>query len=324
MFTFPQHAPSGPAGPLPTDCERQSLPDTVPTISTAAGDVPAFELFEPARARLPFVFCSPHSGRAYPSSFLAQSRLDSGTIRRSEDLFVDQLFDFVPGLGAPLLSVRFPRAFLDVNREPYELDPAMFSDELPSFANVASVRVAGGLGTVPRIVAEKQEIYRSKLCAGEALDRVERYYRPFHDCLGALMERTVRLFGIAILIDCHSMPSTVRALPGGRRPDIVVGDRFGTSAAPRIVAMASDRLSALGFDVARNKPYAGGYITETYGRPRRGFHAIQIEINRGLYADEANFVPHRGLEPLRESLRTFVSYFAAELDADLSRPAAAE
>lgn len=298
--------------------------DPLPTIETAAGETPAFALFEPDRQTVPFVFCSPHSGRAYPKQFLAASRLDSGAIRRSEDLFVDQLFDFAPSLGAPLLTVRFPRAFLDVNREPYELDPAMFTDALPRYANVASVRVAGGLGTVPRIVAERQEIYRGKLTVAEALDRIERYHRPFHAQLGHLIDRTLDAFGIAILLDCHSMPSSVRALPGGRRPDLVIGDRFGTSASARIVGMASDRLSALGFDVARNKPYAGGYITETYGRPRRGVHAIQIEINRALYADEANFVPGEGLPHLRTALRTFAACFAAELDADLARPAAAE
>ena len=322
MFTFPRRALS--RQDVKVRRERLMLSVTSPIIETAAGETPAFELFEPDRQTIPFVFCSPHSGRAYPKSFLAASKLDAGAIRRSEDLFVDQLFDFAPSLGAPVLTARFPRASLDVNREPYELDPAMFDGALPHFVNIASVRVAGGLGTVPRIVAERQEIYRGKLSVAEALERIELYHRPFHAQLAQLIHRTLDAFGIAILIDCHSMPSTVRALPGGRRPDLVLGDRFGTSAAARIVSMASDRLSALGFDVARNKPYAGGYITETYGRPRRGIHAIQIEINRALYADEANLMPSAGLPHLRAALRTFVACFAAELDADLARPAAAE
>ncbi|MFD2236730.1 N-formylglutamate amidohydrolase [Aureimonas populi] len=291
---------------------------------TAAGPCPAFELFEPARQTSPFVFCSAHSGRAYPASFLASTRLKGTAIRRSEDLFVDQLFDFVPGLGAPFLIARFPRAYLDVNREPYELDPAMFEGELPAHVNSTSARVAGGLGTIPRIVAERQEIYAGKLAAEEALARIEDIYMPFHETLAGLIERTVEMFGMAILIDCHSMPSTVRALPGGRRPDIVIGDRFGTSAGARIVAAATARLSALGWDVRRNKPYAGGYVTERYGRPRRGVHAIQIELNRALYADEANFLPHHGFEAMRESLRAFVGFFTAEMEAELLRPAAAE
>ena len=209
------------------------MPQIAPTIETAAGPCPAFEIFEPIRQTTPLVFCSPHSGRAYPRTLLAATRLKGAAIRRSEDLFVDQLFDFAPSLGAPLIAARFPRAYLDVNREPYELDPAMFAEVLPHYVNSASARVAGGLGTIPRIVAERQEIYTGKLDRTEALNRIETIYRPFHQALADLIERTLALFGIAILIDCHSMPSTIRTVPGGRRPDIVLGDRFGTSASPR-------------------------------------------------------------------------------------------
>jgi N-formylglutamate amidohydrolase len=296
----------------------------IPTYETAAGPCPAFEVFAPDRQSLPFVFCSPHSGRAYPKSFLSMTRLGSDAIRRSEDLFVDQLFDYVPSLGAPLLAARFPRAFLDVNREPYELDPSMFSGELVERVNSSSVRVAGGLGTIPRIVAEREEIYSEKLPPSEVAERIDRYYFPFHATLENLLEETRRMFGFAILVDCHSMPSSVRTHPSGRRADIIIGDRFGTSIAHRYVLMAMHRLSALGWDVARNKPYAGGYITERYGRPRQGFHAVQLEISRGLYADEANFVPHAGFESLRSSLWDFVSCFTAEVEAELDRPQAAE
>lgn len=295
-----------------------------PSLETAAGSCPAFEVIEPTRQTSPFVFCSPHSGRAYPSSFLAQSRLGPSAIRRSEDLFVDQLFDFVPALGAPLLVARFPRAYLDVNREPYELDPAMFSGPLPDRANSASVRVAGGLGTIPRIVAEREEIYAGRIPVAEALSRIDTIYMPFHETLERLVETTRRAFGVAILIDCHSMPSSVRPMPGGPKADIVVGDRFGTSAAHHYVAMAVQRLTALGLDVTRNKPYAGGYITERYGRPRGGVHAIQLEINRALYADERNFVPHAAFGHFRRILWEFASCFAAEVESELQRPAAAE
>ncbi|MBC8131288.1 MAG: N-formylglutamate amidohydrolase [Rhizobiaceae bacterium] len=296
----------------------------MPTLQTSAGPCPAFEVLAPALQTLPLVFCSPHSGRVYPTSFIGSSRLAGDAIRRSEDLFVDQLFDFVPALGAPLLIARFPRAFLDVNREPYELDPAMFSEDLPGFVNVASVRVAGGLGTIPRIVAEREDIYRDKLSVAEGLGRIEDIYKPFHASLADLVKATRDRFGIAILVDCHSMPSTVRALPGGRRPDIVLGDRFGTSASNHIVSLAADSLSALGYDVMRNKPYAGGYITERYGRPGGGIHALQIEINRGLYADEKHFVPNLNFDRLRSDLVSFVSAFAAEIEAGDSRSAAAE
>jgi N-formylglutamate amidohydrolase len=295
-----------------------------PTIMTAAGPCPAFEVLEPVRQTSPLVFCSPHSGRAYPASFLSQTCLDDASIRRSEDLFVDRLFEFVPALGAPMIVARFPRAYLDVNREPYELDPQMFDGPLPPYANCASVRVAGGLGTVPRIVAEKQEIYAAPLDTAEALGRIETIYHPFHRALNALLERTQAAFGFAVLIDCHSMPSTVRAVPGGRRPDVIIGDRIGTSAAGRLVAMAAARLSVLGWNVVRNKPYAGGFITERYGRPHRGVHAIQIELNRGLYADEERLVPHRGFDLVQASLRDFVSLFGVEIEAEMDRPAAAE
>lgn len=300
------------------------MSETTPTLLTAAGPSPAFEVLVPSLQSLPFVFCSPHSGRVYPSAFMEATRLSADAIRRSEDLFVDQLFDFVPSIGAPLMLARFPRAFLDVNREPYELDPRMFAEDLPGFVNAASVRVAGGLGTIPRIVAEREDIYREKLSLLEGLGRIERIYMPFHDRLGDLIRATRERFGIAILLDCHSMPSTVRALPGGRRPDMVIGDRFGTSASNRIVALATSGLSALGYDVMRNKPYAGGYITERYGRPAAGIHALQIEINRGLYADEKRYVPTPDFDALRGSLAAFVTRLAAAVDAEFSRSAAAE
>lgn len=321
MFTLARHTrlTLGPTGTKGDD-----LPVTAPTFETVAGPCPAFEVFEPARPTTPFVFCSPHSGRAYPLALLERTRLRGAAIRRSEDLFVDQLFDFVPSLGAPLIVARFPRAFVDVNREPYELDPRMFADKLPAHVNSSSARVAGGLGTIPRIVAERQEIYAGKLERDEAFQRIDTLYHPFHEAVAELVERTRRAFGLAILVDCHSMPSNVRAMPGNWRPDVVIGDRFGTSASPRIAAMAVERLMALGFDVARNKPYAGGFITERYGRPRAGVHALQVELNRSIYADEDNLVPHAGFEPLRERLRAFVGFFSAEIDADLERPLAAE
>ncbi|KQT52106.1 MULTISPECIES: N-formylglutamate amidohydrolase [unclassified Aureimonas] len=300
------------------------MSESTPTLQTLAGRCPAFEILRPPVQTLPIVFSSPHSGRVYPRAFMESAKLSADAIRRSEDLFVDQLFDFVPSLGAPLLFARFPRAFLDVNREPYELDPKMFDADLPGFANVASVRVAGGLGTIPRIVAEKEEIYRGRLSVAEGLDRIETIYKPYHASLEALLRETRERFGMALLLDCHSMPSTVRALPGGRRPDIVVGDRFGTSASGRMVAQVVTSLARLGYDVTRNKPYAGGYITERYGSPATGIHAIQIEINRGLYADEQRYVPTHMFDAVRGDLCAFVTELAAAIGADFGYAAAAE
>ncbi|HXK53403.1 MAG TPA: N-formylglutamate amidohydrolase [Hyphomicrobiales bacterium] len=261
-----------------------------------------FALLRPKAVRAPFLFSSPHSGRTYPCSFLKASRLDAETLRRSEDSFVDELFDGVVALGAPLLKALFPRAYLDPNREPYELDPRMFSGRLPHFANTRSLRVAGGLGTIARIVADAQEIYRQPLSVEEALARIERYYRPYHRALGELMAEQMRDFGIAVLIDCHSMPSSATGEDHTGRPDIVLGDRYGTSCARHITDFAQQVLEKLGYQVRRNKPYAGGYITERYGNPARNFHALQIEINRGLYMDESRFEKQSGFARLKADL----------------------
>nr|WP_244444283.1 N-formylglutamate amidohydrolase [Lutibaculum baratangense] len=237
----------------------------------------------------PFVFNSPHSGRLYPQAFLDQARLDAVTLRRSEDTFVDELFTCATSLGSPLMRAHFPRAFVDLNREAYELDPRMFDGPLPPYVNTRSIRVAGGLGTIARIVADGAEIYRDRLSVREGLQRIERYYKPYHHTLRGLVDRARRTFGMAIVIDCHSMPSSRITREPRRRPDFVLGDRYGTSCASIITDVAQETLQRLGYMVTRNKPYAGGYITETYGAPAAGQHALQIEINRALYMDEVKY-----------------------------------
>ena len=273
-----------------------------------------FEVREPELQHIPFVFNSPHSGRVYPQAFLDQSRLDGLSIRRSEDHFVDELFQSVTDLGAPLLLAHFPRAFLDVNREPYELDPRMFDGQLPPHANISSMRVAGGLGTVPRLVAENMEIYRGRFPVAEALDRIETIYKPYHACLRRLIARTHVQFGLAVLIDCHSMPGNIRQAGTGQRPDFIIGDRYGTSASADLSRTAVSLLEDLGFSVARNKPYAGGFITEHYGRPARGLHALQIEINRGLYVDEATLQKKKDFPMLARAINVFLAGLAAHVE----------
>jgi N-formylglutamate deformylase len=284
-----------------------------------------FELHRPAQQTEPFVFNSPHSGRIYPDSFLGMSRLDRRSIRRSEDHYVDELFSNVVQLGAPLLAALFPRAWLDVNREPYELDPRMFEGALPAFANIGSMRVAGGLGTIPRLVAENMDIYRGKLSVDEALARIEQVYRPYHACLRKTVAQTHVQFGKAVLIDCHSMPANVRVAGGNRRPDMIIGDRYGASAAHDLSRAAVSFLSGLGYHVVRNKPYAGGFITEHYGRPGRGLHALQIEINRGLYVNEETLEKTSGFDLLRADLSDFAAKMMAHVRDDLAgRQLAAE
>ncbi|WP_439817240.1 N-formylglutamate amidohydrolase [Zavarzinia sp. CC-PAN008] len=263
----------------------------------------------PACQTLPFVYSSPHSGTDYPAAFLAASKLDPLTLRRSEDSFVDEVFGAAPACGAPLLRALFPRAYLDPNREPYELDPGMFADSLPTHANTRSIRVAGGLGTIARVVADGAEIYRTKLSFAEAESRIGQCYRPYHEALAGLLAETRAAFGFAVLIDCHSMPSV--AGPAERdaglgRPDMVLGDRWGASCAPALMERAAACLRAMGYAVARNDPYAGGYITHNYGRPGEGVHALQIEVNRALYMDEERIERSGGLPGLAADMRHLV------------------
>ncbi|ESY02429.1 N-formylglutamate amidohydrolase [Mesorhizobium sp. LNJC405B00] len=277
-------------------------------LTTAAEDfsvVPPFEIRSGAEQRVPFVFNSPHSGRYYPDRFLAMARLDRNAIRRSEDCYVDELFGSAVALGAPMLAANFPRAYLDVNREPWELDPRMFAEPVPSFCNIRSARVAGGLGTVPKLVGEGLDIYSGRLPLAEAVQRIEAVYKPYHETLKRLLTRTHARFGYAVLIDCHSMPASIRVGDSGLRPDFIVGDRFGISATAALTETAIGLLIGMGYTVAHNKPYAGGFITEHYGRPARHLHALQIEVNRGLYMNERTFQKSAGFDALADDMARF-------------------
>jgi N-formylglutamate amidohydrolase len=261
-------------------------------------DQPAFETIRPRRLVAPIVFNSPHSGRVYPPRFLAMTRLDHLSIRQSEDAFVDELFSRAPHLGAPLLRAHFPRAYLDANREPWELDPTMFVEPLSNRFNTNSPRVAAGLGTLARVVAENKPIYRERLTIEDARMRIEGIYHPYHAALQKLLSEALGSFGVAVLIDCHSMPRIGRH---GERatPDIVLGDRYGTTCAGSLVDLVETAFTTAGLRVARNRPYAGGFCTRSYGRPQHGVHALQIEISRHLYMNETTLEMHSGFEPLR-------------------------
>jgi N-formylglutamate amidohydrolase len=275
---------------------------------TAGDDFSAlapFEIRAAADQRVPFVFNSPHSGSHYPDRFLAMIRLDRNAIRRSEDCYVDELFGSAVALGAPMLAANFPRAYLDVNREPWELDPRMFLEPVPPYANIRSARVAGGLGTVPKLVGEGLDIYAGRLPLTEAVARIEAVYKPYHDALKRLLTHTHQRFGYGVLVDCHSMPASIRIGDSGVRPDFIIGDRFGASAAPALTERAIGLLTSMGYTVAHNKPYAGGFITEHYGRPARGLHALQIEVNRGLYMNERTLQRSAGFDALSDDLARF-------------------
>ena len=263
---------------------------------------PPFEIVEPEIVRGPALFNSPHSGSTYPHEFLALSRLDIGTLRRSEDSFVDELMAGVVAQGYPLMRAHFPRCFVDVNREPYELDPRMFDGRLPSFANTRSMRVAGGLGTVARVVGDAQEIYNCRIPIDDALTRIESLYKPYHRALRKLFTRLHRDFGAAILVDCHSMPSSAGHKDERPRPEFVIGDRYGTSCVGVVAETVEQTLRGMGYTVSRNKPYAGGFITEHYGNPTAGLHSVQLEINRALYMDERRYLRASGFDRLAADL----------------------
>ena len=282
------------------------------------------EVLDPEVLSTPLVIASPHSGNHYPPDLIDASVLSKAALRRSEDCYVDELFFAARELGAPLLRAIYARAYLDLNREPYELDPEMFTDSLPDYFNTSSARVAAGLGTIARIVANQKEIYARKLRLDEAEYRINRIYKPYHQTLRGLVNRAKDQFGFCILLDCHSMPSI--GLPsGGRVPeqsvDIVLGDRNGLSCSA-LVAEETERIFGnLGYSIIRNNPYAGGYTTHNYGDPTNGVHAVQIEINRSLYMDESSLSRRPGFSKLRADLYQLLEMlakFSCESGSELS------
>jgi N-formylglutamate deformylase len=275
-----------------------------------------FVLARPVEQTAPLVFASAHSGRDYHAAFVAAVRLDPVGLRRSEDSFVDELFAAAPAHGAPLLAATFPRAFCDANREAWELDPAMFEEKLPDWVNTTSARVGAGLGTIARVVASGEAIYRHKLRFADAEERVRSCWEPFHQGLEALIAATKQRFGGCLLIDCHSMPAAVQSGRGGA--DIVLGDAHGTTCGPRTIRLVEQVLEGLGYRVRRNDPYAGGFITRHYGRPRERVEAVQIEINRALYMDEARIEKLARFDRVRGDMATLIAALAAATRADIS------
>lgn len=292
------------------------------SIETRAAARPPIEIAgQPQQVAL--VLASPHSGTDYSSEFLAASRLDPLTLRRSEDSYVDEIFDPGADIAAPLLKARFPRAYLDPNREPYELDPAMFEDPLPPYVNSRSPRVRVGLGTIARVVATGEEIYAKKLRFAEAAERVDRLYRPYHRALKQLLAATRDRFGYYLLVDCHSMPSSIaQGERGGAkgRADVVLGDCHGTSCHPAVIDAAHSFLRERGYQVSRNSPYAGGFTTANYGKPAEGGHGLQIELSRSLYMDERSFARKPLFAELAADMRALIGTLAA-VDPALLRPA---
>jgi N-formylglutamate amidohydrolase len=264
-----------------------------------------FEILAPAAWTAPAVFNSPHSGSSYPPDLMRMTRLSAQALRKSEDCYIDELFGACVGLGAPMLRAHVPRAYIDLNREAYEFDPRMFACDLPGFMNTSSPRVAGGLGTIPRLVAEGEEIYRERLSLNDALNRVEIIYRPYHRTLKALLDEVLGNTGSVLLMDCHSMPSNATnfiSMHQHASVDVVIGDRHGASCPEEITGFVEELLRAQGLRVVRNKPYAGGFITQNYGSPMLGRNALQIEINRAIYMNERRFEKTADFSQLQATL----------------------
>ncbi len=268
-----------------------------------------FTITRPLRQTAPIVIASPHSGNLYTPAFLAASRLDARSLRKSEDSFVDELCAAAPSLGIPLITAAFPRAYCDANREPWELDPTMFEDRLPDYVNTTSPRVAAGLGTIARVVASGEPIYRRKLTFAEASSRITTCWQPYHDAMTALMAETRVAFGACLLLDIHSMP-TPYGITNGHGPDIVLGDAHGAACARPIVTLVEQSLRAEGYLVKRNDPYAGGYVTRHYGRPRERTHVLQIEIAKPLYMDERTITRHENFPNVQASLTRAIATIA--------------
>ena len=285
---------------------------------TSEVEVP-FDVIEPLELTAPLVFASPHSGHDYPASFVAAAQLDPVSLRRSEDAFVDELYEQAPRYGAPLIRAHFPRAYADPNREPWELDPDMFSEPLPAWVRTTTPRVRAGLGTVAKVVTDGAEIYADKIPFAEAERRVETCYKPYHARLQQLLDATRDRFGAYLLIDCHSMPSVGGPMdrdPGTDRVDMVLGDANGTSCAPSVTRLAHRTLKDMGYRVVLNAPYAGGFTTRHYGVPARHGHALQIEVNRALYMDEQSISRSQGFAKLAGDLAILIEALCA-IDIDV-------
>ncbi|EDP63481.1 N-formylglutamate deformylase [alpha proteobacterium BAL199] len=293
--------------------DRRESPNTPvdnPVLGSPAFDRPV-TVERPPRQTLAVVVSSPHSGQRYPQDLLSCTDLDPLTLRSSEDTFVDELFASAPELGAPLVKAEFPRVYVDANREPFELDPAMFDDALPDYVTTQNARIAAGLGTIARVVSNSAPVYRGKLRFADALQRIDGCWRPFHAALADAIEETLDRFGYCILLDAHSMPSNVLTLGADGRAypvaDVVLGDCHGGSCSTQLVQRCERVMARQGYRVHRNTPYAGGFVTRHYGRPESGVHALQIELKRGLYMNERRFQHSGGFARVAADMRRLVA-----------------
>lgn len=246
-----------------------------------------FELHAPAPSSIPVLIAAPHGGRAYSAPVLENLR-DPQLCLRLEDRHVDTLAREVARLsGASLLVANSPRAMIDLNRAPDDVDWGMISGERPlkTRHSLANRRARSGLGLIPRRIPGAGELWRSPLSRSELDERIETIHRPYHQALGSALEELRDEWGAVLLLDLHSMPPLRKRHPGEVTPEFVIGDRFGAACDARLVARSLKHLGEACRPVAHNRPYSGGYVLDRHGAPKRGIHAIQVEVCRSAYLD---------------------------------------
>ncbi len=284
-----------------------------------------YRIDAPERSILPIIAVSAHSGRFYPDEFLKQCQIPLDQLRKLEDCYVDELAAFCPQLGIAFISLNYARAYIDVNRDAMELDPEMFKSPLPIMPNDTS-RIKMGLGSIPRLV-ESREIYSEKIAFVDILRRIDNVYRPFHRTLRNLIDSRINVFGRCLVIDCHSMPDLAAPLIENKdiSHDIILGNRFGETCHDATIGYIEQAFQNNGFSVKRNDPFAGGFITRNYGKPKRSVETIQIEINRKLYLDEKNFTKNSAFNETQKRLQSSFQIIASlHTETTAPMPMAAE
>jgi len=266
-----------------------------------------FDLFNEVAPAVPIVVSVPHAGRDYPD-LADQLAVPLAKLRPLEDRYADLLIEPIVRRGVTAIVARTPRLWIDLNRSETDLDRAMVSGGRIS-ATPQSARVRGGLGLIPRSLQGINAIWRAPLAQSDVAARIEHHHRAYHRALASLLTRVRARFGCALLIDLHSMPPLGRA----DAPSIVIGDRWGVSAAANLTGCAENMLTRSGFRVALNAPYAGGHILEAHAAPARGIHAIQIEVDRRLYLDRDFDSAGPGLARIQATLAELIDALASEL-----------
>ena len=277
--------------------------------SDAASGQRAFSVVTPTTPGR-FVFASPHSGDVYPDDMGANPSLDRLALRSAEDALVDRMI--APGSehGATLVLGRFGRAYVDLNRDPDDLDPGLI-DGLE--AQAATARTGAGYGVIPRLTGSGQPLYDRQLSRAEAYARIAAVHRPYHAALAEAMQAARARHGEAVLVDWHSMPArATQASSGARGPDVVLGDRHGSTCEARLTRRLSTLFEGLGWRVALNQPYSGGWTTQAWGRPDEGFQAVQVELNRALYLDETTLTPNAGWDRCRKGVARVIAGMLAD------------